>query len=449
MLQSNSQYLEEKNGWRQRVNISCENFTHPVRPFEPGSVLLKIRYLDSDANYYPDEFTEETETFTTEIIVEFKAKAANETLNDAVRLGVTKGTGKATIDWGDGNVEYIHVSPVTATNAEGFSHTYPEPGNYQARITAFSEVSYIRFSTVTSTESYPVPVTANSLTRIIKVKSSSLTSLDYMFAGQAGCANLESSFELETPKVSSLQGTFFGCGMTQLPGSLLNRIKTTRLFWTFRQMRLTSIHVDLFAGMISEVLNNTVDLFRDNPLTSYPATLLRNCSKLQGLEGMFNHTFVSGNVRHIPATLLQGSDARDIRYLFYNAIWIQIPKNFLQYTPNVSQMDGVFDNARYQYEPPLGFEMEEGNSNDLNEIFPAASYPAMRSMTAAFVGAGPKWPMDFLGDALTFVRKFPNIYRPNAGQSDNPNNRDGRIYALHNLDSDLYNTDNEEVIPWL
>ncbi|MDR2057158.1 MAG: hypothetical protein LBP83_02550 [Dysgonamonadaceae bacterium] len=268
MLQSNQQYLTETSGWRQQVDISCENFRHAVHPFEPGTIPLTIKYKDNDSNYFPDEFSKTEPTFTTEIIVEFTTTQNNETINDAVQLNANNASnGTAQIDWGDGYVENINVQPLTC-----IPHTYILPGAYQVNIKASQSVHNITFATLYKPQDdYERPNIRQYLTRILKIKSSTL-------------ANLEENFELETPNVQSMTGTFYYCGMTQLPGNLLNQIKATTLYWTFRNMRLTSIHNDLFAGPISQHLYNTADLFRGNPLQSYPDALFRYYSQLKGLN---------------------------------------------------------------------------------------------------------------------------------------------------------------------
>ena len=53
MLQSNKRYLIDQFGNRSEVRVSAENFSHNIYPTEPGSVSLKIRMTDNDANYSP------------------------------------------------------------------------------------------------------------------------------------------------------------------------------------------------------------------------------------------------------------------------------------------------------------------------------------------------------------------------------------------------------------
>jgi hypothetical protein len=53
MLQSDKRYLIDQSGNRSEIRVSCENFSHDIFPNEPGSVQLKIKFIDSDSNYSP------------------------------------------------------------------------------------------------------------------------------------------------------------------------------------------------------------------------------------------------------------------------------------------------------------------------------------------------------------------------------------------------------------
>jgi len=53
MLQSDLRYLIDRDGNRHEVIVSADNFTHDVYPTEPGSVQLKIRFVETDSNYSP------------------------------------------------------------------------------------------------------------------------------------------------------------------------------------------------------------------------------------------------------------------------------------------------------------------------------------------------------------------------------------------------------------
>jgi hypothetical protein len=392
------------------------------------------------------------ESPTTDITVEFTTAETNQTITDAVRLGTDFGEGRAIINWGDGNMENIQVQPIQAVNPgqptgfnqpAGVSHTYSNPGTYTVNIKAYSEVRHIRFSTLTGNENYyPTPVALNYLTRIVHVESSTLTNLDYMFAGQSGCANLASNFALQISKgIPLLEGTFYRCKMTQIPVTLLSQISAGFMFWTFREMGLSGIPEDLFAGKVSQSLSKTVDLFRGNPLQSYPQTLLRNCTNLYHLEGMYNNTDFIGPQKAVGAEILKGTNASNLDAMFYNANRIVVVDNFLQYAPHVTSMRLCFYSASW-----AGLWGTEGWSGDLNKIFPNASYPNMKDARNAF---SQTYTFDqgnantFKGDAAVFVAKFPNIFKP----GNNSENIDGRSGAL--TGNQLSNTSGSEAANWM
>ena len=53
MLQSNKRYLIDPEGNKHEVIVSSDKFSHDIYPTEPGSIPLKIRFIDNDSNYSP------------------------------------------------------------------------------------------------------------------------------------------------------------------------------------------------------------------------------------------------------------------------------------------------------------------------------------------------------------------------------------------------------------
>jgi hypothetical protein len=55
MLQSDDRRLIDPSGNYHQVRVLSENFSHELHPKQPGSVPLKIRFVDTDTSYSPEQ----------------------------------------------------------------------------------------------------------------------------------------------------------------------------------------------------------------------------------------------------------------------------------------------------------------------------------------------------------------------------------------------------------
>jgi hypothetical protein len=55
MLQSNDRYLLDPSGNYHQVRVISENFSHDLNPRQPGSIPVKIRFIDTDISFSPEK----------------------------------------------------------------------------------------------------------------------------------------------------------------------------------------------------------------------------------------------------------------------------------------------------------------------------------------------------------------------------------------------------------
>ncbi|MYY44008.1 hypothetical protein [Elizabethkingia anophelis] len=141
---------------------------------------------------------------------------------------------------GDGNTHYIDVGNT-------FYHVYETAGDYEVTINAEANVNYARFceGLNKNSQGYFEPTINNYIIEVSKFKSSTLTNLDYTFAGLS-VAVPSFDFKLETPEVTTMDSTFYGFGegreFESFPADMLSQItKPTELRGTFFRAGLKKI----------------------------------------------------------------------------------------------------------------------------------------------------------------------------------------------------------------
>ncbi|MDV3661062.1 hypothetical protein CMU70_11390 [Elizabethkingia anophelis] len=141
---------------------------------------------------------------------------------------------------GDGNTHYIDVGNT-------FYHVYETAGDYEITINAEANVNYVRFceSLIKNSQGYFEPIINNYILEVSKFKSSTLTNLDYTFAGLS-VAIPAFDLKLETPEVTTMDSTFYGFGegreFESFPADMLSQItKPTGLRGTFFRSGLKKI----------------------------------------------------------------------------------------------------------------------------------------------------------------------------------------------------------------
>ena len=284
MLQSDLRYLIDTDGIEHEVRILADSFSHDIHPTVPGSVPLKIRFVESDTNYSPriDIRDMPEETFETDI--EFEVTIDSGNLNIPVTLLTLNGDESKTyiIDYGDGTVEQKNfMAPVIISSGEPGSdyyyeyedsplitHTYQSAGIFRVTVSSTANISNLKFTVMKSlgaTEWVLAPVPQNHITKIIRIKSTSITSLNFSLAGLTNCIP-DPDFVLETPLVSDMFATFHSFGRDRNPadpdywifnpGLLTHITKSTVLNNTFRECRMKEIPAGFFDSQV-----NVVDLF--------------------------------------------------------------------------------------------------------------------------------------------------------------------------------------------
>lgn len=332
----------------------------------------------------------------TDISVLFQATEDEQVIANAVCLKSGIAGGRAKVQW-DESEDFEDLA--VGTGLTYFNHTYQSAGAHTVRILAWSEITDVRFSTtIPQAEDHESPVDTEFLAGINYVKSSTLTNLNYMFAGQKNLTSIPDGFSFETPAVTVMIGTFLNCSsLITLPKQTLWLMPNIIwLFWTFSGIKIQAIDADFF--MCQTALLKTVDLFRNcsslSTQASIPAGLLRNCRSLWGLEGFFNNC---GWLPSIPQAFLEGTSAQNCAYMCWLCTRLSPPDNVLQYTKNsVTNVEGMFGQLFW-------------SNKDINAIFPDASYSQITTVASLFSNSQyPDAPNSFTGDGTAFVAKFPN-----------------------------------------
>ena len=207
---------------------------------------------------------------TTEIKFKIRTTQPNERVPIAM-LRTSAEVAQAKINYGDGSEEVVVVPTYNGseswTDSEGnthyvdtgntYYHVFQNSGDYDITINAETNVSYARFceGLTKGVQGYFEPSVNNYILEISKFKSSSLTNLDYTFAGLSQ-ANVTADFKLETPEVTTMNSTFYGFGEQKefeaFPADMLSKItKPTGLRGTF------------FRCGLHKVLSGFLDSFAD------------------------------------------------------------------------------------------------------------------------------------------------------------------------------------------
>ncbi|CAM3717139.1 hypothetical protein ELOC111193_17700 [Elizabethkingia occulta] len=197
---------------------------------------------------------------STEIKFKIRTTQPNERVPVAM-LRTAAEVAQAKVNYGDGKEEMIVVPTYNGseswTDGEGnthyidtgntFYHVYEIAGDYEITINAEANVSYARFceGLTKNSQGYFEPTINNYIIEVSKFKSSSLTNLDYTFAGLS-VAIPSADFKLETPEVTTMNSTFYGFGEQKefeaFPADMLSHItKPTGLRGTFFRAGLKKI----------------------------------------------------------------------------------------------------------------------------------------------------------------------------------------------------------------
>ena len=457
--------------------------------FTPGQVLDE----NPTKIYDPDSCPVIIETPTTEIEFEVTTTEANQSIPDLIRMSSTSDNGTAIIVWDvDNNIsETVNVPkgiPQSQETPDGdiswiegnpYGHTYAIPRTYRVKITSYSSVDALYFSTREFEEGEwsPMPVIKPYITKMVKFKSSSLKSLYYTFAGLSNM-QMDSDFVLETPEVDNISFAFCRACRDIVyfipPANLLSQI--TKPIWTYRtfmQCGVWDINSGTYISGMTEIpegfmdsltnLSKAFEFFKQNPLganrtpeniDSYiPVTLLHKLTKLTDITGLFNACIdTHGNYPSgyslkptIKKDFFKNTKIRIMDYAFgkWNRVVFE-PDVFGHIKDTLESMEGVFHQCNQTNNQTGWGGIKPGTTNDLQEIFPAESYPNVKNMIGAFSPFGDNNP-SFNTQAVAgiapppklnlpaFITKFPNA---KSGSIPNINHKwgtDGRRSAFGNL----------------
>ncbi|UIR56363.1 hypothetical protein LZQ00_00710 [Sphingobacterium sp. SRCM116780] len=249
-----------------------------------------------------------------DIIFKVKTTVAN-TKVPTILLRTDTVEGLAKLEYGDGQEELVNIPVYNGDDqwidSEGtihyidagntFYHTYAEPGTYQIKVTTGDSVNYFRLceALTKSSAGYMAPSINNFVVEIVKVKSATLTNLDYSLAGLPN-ATVVSGFQLETPEVETMVATFyeFGRNITTLrwsfPATMLSQItKPTELTGTFFRCGFRKIETGFLDSFVN--LTSVWEIFKNSYL---------GFDYYKGIDGgAFRSSSVNGTDDFVPVSL--------------------------------------------------------------------------------------------------------------------------------------------------
>ena len=473
MLQSDLRYIIGPDGIEHEVRVLADSFSHDIHPIVPGSVPLKIRFVESDTNYSPQIDIRDMPEETFETDIEFEVTIDSSNLNIPVTLLTLNGDESKTyiIDYGDGTVEQKNfMVPVIISSGEPGSdyyyeyedsplitHIYQKTGLFRVVVSSTANISNLKFTTMKSigtTEWVLDPVHQNHITKIIRIKSTSITNLNFSLAGLTNCIP-DPDFVLETPLVSDMFATFHSFGRDRNPTDpdywifnteLLSHItRPTLLNNTFRECRMKEIPAGFFDNQV-----NVVDLFetfkrsklgvkyyqgwthdqflqRNLEGTSFiPMNLLHNMPKLWRVRAAFNAMDISGRDFgtlsegfgnwHALCLLIKSDffwngknkgnsvgTIQDISYCFGKINQVAVEKDLFKYVKNsLTNISAVFYQANWPRSRSVSQVVllyPSGVSNDwiamttmnLQEILGSQPFPNVKLALNAFCAAAGSW----------------------------------------------------------
>ncbi|MDV2442541.1 hypothetical protein CMV00_01835 [Elizabethkingia anophelis] len=207
---------------------------------------------------------------------------------------------------GDGNTHYIDVGNT-------FYHVYETAGDYEITINAEANVNYARFceGLNKNSQGYFEPTINNYIIEVSKFKSTTLTNLDYTFAGLS-VAIPSFDFKLETPEVTTMDSTFYGFGegreFDAFPADMLSQItKPTGLRGTFFRAGLKKILPGFLDSFFD--LETVWECFKNSKLGK---------GYYSGVEGwVYANQAVEGTNDFIPVSLFwKNPKLKDISHCF-------------------------------------------------------------------------------------------------------------------------------------
>jgi hypothetical protein len=321
LLQSERLYLIDADGVaRRQIRVKAEDFSHAAHPFQPESVMLTIRFVDSDTRFSPEFY--ENPVLENLFIATLNFSAAN--MNIALPFS---GNVNLTVDWGDGTEQ--------AVTTDYARHTYAAEGVYTIQVLGHTDTMYVSLS---SAAPAGILQWRNSLIAIEKWGDLGFQSLE---GASQGCTNLAQveryvSFKNATTaasmfnQCSSLTHTF-----TRFDAPLL----TTAVGMYNRCSSLEEVSESLFSKC-SE-LQNIASMFYQCPsLVNVPVYLFANNTKLKEAQQCFSYCtklrnapsfYYNRNIDNFYAIFSSCSALQEVPdYCFYKASATNMPSVFFQ-----------------------------------------------------------------------------------------------------------------------
>jgi hypothetical protein len=407
------------------------------------SVWITVRLVNNPSVYDRISVSQEG-SWLTEIVYELTTLVANETPAVCIKLSAAEGNGEAKIQWEENgawdSVDIPQGNMITVTPENpvfppfqlavpvNIPHTFATPGVHTVRVKTRKGVNAVAFADVNEQggDWAGQPVPNQVITRILKFKSGTLTSIARTFAGLTHCV-VGSDFVIETPNVNHVFMAFSGfasnvAGNFRFPAGMLSQLTSdgiidgTRMFMGCGIEAIEEGFLDHFTHLTSvmEMFRGCGNLGHDwygkyggtnhdgtgeymEPVSEFiPESLFWNCHSINNFEGCFNwigqqwHGAMPSGYAwkwRIKRNIFKNNTALNINlsWMFNKAARVIIePDVFGLIKDRMVNLNCVFYGVNYPDPRRGGGLIWDGVTCELGEIFPDALYPSVTSMVGAF-----------------------------------------------------------------
>jgi len=251
------------------------------------------------------------------------------TIEDDGDIGSPTNKAGVIIDWGDGS-ETETIMGGEELNAWNIRHTFPSNTKYIINI---KEVYYGGKRQERITRLYFQLQSVNCLSRLIKYKSSGITSLNYVCHNRTLFTGFSDDFKFETPNVTQATSMFYNCSsLIEFPTGVFDLLtKNTTFYYVFNNCTslitvgnklfnhnsLVTSYADLFYGCksmtssINEIfdeadlseVNNVNNMFRNcNNATGSALDLIDEIPQIATHSSTFTNCTALSDYNSIPST---------------------------------------------------------------------------------------------------------------------------------------------------
>jgi hypothetical protein len=349
LLQSERVYLIDDDG-RREVRVKAEDLSHALRPVEPESVELTIRFVDSDARFSPAFY--ENPVLNNLFIATLNLPTAAMT----VALPF-KGNVDLMVNWGDGTEQTITGDYPT--------HQYQTAGVYTINVVGHADMMELVLS-----QSYPPASIVNWKNRLIAIEQwgdLGLRSLNYACAECVNLSQVERNVKFAN--VTSAEAMFYKCSsltytFTQLDAPLLT--DADRMYSLCSSLEDVSEY--LFAGCpalqsvnelfynCSSLVNIPVSLFANNTDLKSVQISFSYCTHLQNAPSFYYNRKVESfyytfsycyDLQEVPDYCFYKSRATDFSYTFYQCTSLTaVPEHIFAEAAEALLFSGTFRSCK-------------------------------------------------------------------------------------------------------